>query len=183
LVNPIGRLLTTGIANKRTLDLSREAIRKQSIGAMKSMPQHLPLIQTNLTPVTTEFKKQADALRAHSDAIAKSMSDTRMKIAQNNMTSSQIMKGEDSLLGTISKQITDTDLQNAKLRMQHEAIEREVADYNDNIGGKTAAALLNAEAQHVKQIGDAVEKILAESQDQYYKFKNVAGYAKNWKKY
>lgn len=183
LAGPVVEGAVNSIANKRIHDQAQKALDIEAIGGQKSQSVQQPRQDYNLNPTLSLADRNKAEAWSRSNALASASADQRLRMSQHNFTAGNVAKAEQDLLGNVSKHITDVDLANTKLKWQFDKDAQAVKDYNNTFGAQIGAQKARLKAQHIQQQGADLVKQIAESRDQYNKYKNVAGYAKNWDTY
>lgn len=183
LAGPVVEGTVNSIANKKIHDLAQKALDIEAVGGQKSQSVQQPRQDYNLNPTLSLADRNKAEAWSRSNALASASADQRLRMAQHNFTAGNVAKAEQDLLENVSKHITDVDLVNTKLKWQFDKDAQTVADYNRTFGAQIGAQKARLKAQHIQQQGADLVKQIAESRDQYNKYKNVAGYAKNWDTY
>ena len=179
VLSPFAELAVSEAGNKKVLDTTIEAIRKGSIGAMKSMPiKQYQMDYSALNPLITENDNQAAELWNRTSEVNKGLADSRLRIANNSNTASNIIKNAQTLSTQMGKHISDVDAQSLKLGLNYLESERQIADYNNNIAGTTAANILSKKAEAIGKTFNNYTKTMAEfreDQDKYNAAKRTQG--------
>lgn len=100
----------------------------------------------------------------------KMYTDMKAQLANSIATESRIQKGEQDLLGKISKHVTEIDLANTMNAWQHAKDEQAIVDYNNALIGQQLAEEANAWAQYEATKGDNLDKLLSEYETKYNQF-------------